>query len=676
MKRFLPALFMMFAFSASAQIVNIPDPNFKNALVHYSDLFGRIIDSNNDGEIQYSEAASFSNINGGYYLDISYKNISDLTGIKAFTDLETLFCNNNNLTALDVSGMSLELLQCQNNVLTFLNLSGCNNLERVSCHNNQLSGIDLSGQNNLNYLAISNNLLTSLDISDAPQLHTLWCEYNQLTALDISQNSLSGLNCSYNQLTNLNIKDHHNFYYTSNAMTRFTCLGNSALQYICADAGEILYLLEYFILNGQSNMQVDSSCSFSTSTGYGTINGTVRIDLDNNGCSLSDPVKPQLNLRLIKDSDTLQQLLKTTDISGQYVFYSYAGSHFIVPSLQNPYFTVTPDTLHFTATAGASQNLDFCIIPNGIHNDLDIKINYVTAFGDSCHTMIFFKNKGTQPLSGTIQLAFDDNKLNFAGSQIPINSQSTGLVTWNFNNLQPFETRTIDNIVWYMLPYPINQIGDTLTFTASINFPGIDETPADNTSIFKGPIGYVVLPISMEYFKGNIQSGKHNLTWKANCTSIQAIFDIERSIDGRKYNSIASITASNSRCLQPFDLTDNDPAPGMNYYRIKMIDVDGKISYSSTIALLNKKSGFEIVNLLPNPVTDGKALLNITSAEKQGLHITVSDASGKLVQSVAQPVIQGFTQLNMNFSTLAAGLYTITVYTAAGERKTKQFIKK
>ena len=107
-----------------------------------------------------------------------------------------------------------------------------------------------------------------------------------------------------------------------------------------------------------------------------------------------------------------------------------------------------------------------------------------------------------------------------------------------------------------------------------------------------------------------------------------------------------------------------------------MTDVDGKISYSTVIVLLNKKTGFEIVNLLPNPVTSGTALLNITSAEKQAINITVSDAFGKIVQSMGKQVISGFTQVNMNFSTLAAGMYTVTIYTNNGERKTKQFIKK
>ena len=107
-----------------------------------------------------------------------------------------------------------------------------------------------------------------------------------------------------------------------------------------------------------------------------------------------------------------------------------------------------------------------------------------------------------------------------------------------------------------------------------------------------------------------------------------------------------------------------------------MTDVDGKISYSTVITLLNKKTGFEIVNLLPNPVTNGTALLNITSAEKQIVKIKVTDVAGKTMQAMDQAVISGFTQVNMNFSNLVEGIYTISIFLNNGERKTKQFIKK
>ena len=85
---------------ATAQIVTIPDANFKYVLLHgacvdtNSDNIGDTdADTDNDGEIQVSEALTVIGLN------ITMQNISDLTGIESFSNLQHLFCKNNNITS-------------------------------------------------------------------------------------------------------------------------------------------------------------------------------------------------------------------------------------------------------------------------------------------------------------------------------------------------------------------------------------------------------------------------------------------------------------------------------------------------------------------------------------------------------------------------------------------------
>ena len=184
-----------------------------------------------------------------------------------------------------------------------------------------------------------------------------------------------------------------------------------------------------------------------------------------------------------------------------------------------------------------------------------------------------------------------------------------------------------------------------------------------------------VLPIGLEYIRGYRMNNEHIINWKVNCTSMEAKFEIERSRDAIGFIAIGNIRAGYVRCLQPFDFTDVSPMAGINYYRIKMIDVDGKISYSPIIALLNKKSGFEIVGLVPTLVNEGKAILNMTSAQKQIIDISVTDAAGKLISSRKETIIAGSTQLEMDFNTLSAAVYTLTVRTGEGDKKTIRFVK-
>ena len=90
---FFIVLFFGAASVANAQIVNIPDANFKVALV--GDL---AINTNADGEIQVSEAVAY-----GGTINVASSGISDLTGIEAFTSIEELNCLGNALTSLNVS---------------------------------------------------------------------------------------------------------------------------------------------------------------------------------------------------------------------------------------------------------------------------------------------------------------------------------------------------------------------------------------------------------------------------------------------------------------------------------------------------------------------------------------------------------------------------------------------
>jgi len=77
------------------------------------------------------------------------------------------------------------------------------------------------------------------------------------------------------------------------------------------------------------------------------------------------------------------------------------------------------------------------------------------------------------------------------------------------------------------------------------------------------------------------------------------------------------------------------PLAGLNYYRLKTIDIDGKIGYSTIVVLMGKNKGFEIVSLAPNPVKQA-AILTVTSAEKSIMEIVVRDINGKQISKLSK----------------------------------------
>ena len=149
---------------------------------------------------------------------------------------------------------------------------------------------------------------------------------------------------------------------------------------------------------------------------------------------------------------------------------------------------------------------------------------------------------------------------------------------------------------------------------------------------------------------------------------------MERSADGRNFTGITTITADALRCQQPFDYTDTHPVNGMNYYRLKMTDAYGKVTYSIIIAILNKESGFDIAGLYPT-IVNSNATLNVTAAQKTKMDIVITDVTGRQVQKIACNLLAGSNQFTVNLSSLGAGTYQITGYTADGASRTIRFVK-
>jgi hypothetical protein len=185
-----------------SQTTAIPDPNFEQALIDLG------IDSDGliNGQVLTSDINIITN------LDVSNKNIADLTGIEDFIALTDLWCQNNQLTNLTVSqNTNLEVLLISNNQLTNLDISQNLLLNILICQNNQLVGLDVSQNLALTNLECQSNQLINLDVTQNSNLTHLWCNSNQLTSLDVSQNTvLAHLTCQNNLLIGLDIRNGNN----------------------------------------------------------------------------------------------------------------------------------------------------------------------------------------------------------------------------------------------------------------------------------------------------------------------------------------------------------------------------------------------------------------------------------------------------------------------------------
>ena len=178
----------------------ITNPAFINAV-------GEQVNWEVTGGIVYLTEANKKAIEAVTSLNIEGKNLTDISGIEYFTQLTSLYCGKNQLTALPVKNLTqLTTLSCFGNQLTALPVENLTQLTTLSCSNNQLTALPVENLTQLTELNCGTNLLTELDIEKLTQLKNLYCNNNQLTSLPVRKlNNLNVLNCCDNRLTELDI---------------------------------------------------------------------------------------------------------------------------------------------------------------------------------------------------------------------------------------------------------------------------------------------------------------------------------------------------------------------------------------------------------------------------------------------------------------------------------------
>ena len=190
----------------------------------------------------------------------------------------------------------------------------------------------------------------------------------------------------------------------------------------------------------------------------------------------------------------------------------------------------------------------------------------------------------------------------------------------------------------------------------------ISNKPTSNQSyVFKPG----VLPVLFASFSVSKNNGSHSINWQTLSEINNAGFEIQRSIDGINFNKILLIDskASNGNSSSTLNYMANDTKPfdGMNYYRLKQVDKDGRFNYSSIASIKNTNNEtWASMSIYPNPVNEKLALL-INSKQSNTIYIGVFDALGTRILAKKYSIAAGSTQLYLDMSSLPFGVYSIKI---------------
>jgi hypothetical protein len=138
------------------------------------------------------------------------------------------------------------------------------------------------------------------------------------------------------------------------------------------------------------------------------------------------------------------------------------------------------------------------------------------------------------------------------------------------------------------------------------------------------------LPITLLSFDAIKDNNKTRLVWRTTGEINFSHFEIERSLNGVNYSFVAKISAANSAGNHNYTAYDIFPAGGLNYYRLKMIDKDGRFTYSLVTKIdFGKKYS---ISILPNPAND----YIIISGSSLFTQVQIVDVTGKVIKHMSK----------------------------------------
>lgn len=525
--------------------------------------------------------------------------------------------------------------------------------------------------------------------------------------LDLSTTEVKSLlivNCS---LTELNLKN-------GEILESFLSNYDSEIQFICVDDEEF-QIVEEGYENGDFPAVIHPYCTFTLGGDYHEVTGDILVDFGS-GCTVANGPIFDMQFTVSDGANTDTFYSSNTN---NYLYTLPEGNHVLTSELVNlDLWSVSPTsvTLDFP-TNPSPYTQDFCITPNVTINDSEIIIipTNVARPGFEAHYKLIYKNNGTTPLSGSIDLLYNNDVMDFLIASPNINTQSTGSLTWDYIDLLPFETREISFSMQLNTPtdstFPLVS-NDVLNYTTTINPVATDDNPNDNTFDLNQTVVNSFDPNDIRCLEGNsitpVQVGEyvHYLIRFENTGTANAVNVVVKNvINTAEFNisSLVPLHASHNFYTRvkngnevefifeniqlPFDDANND---GYVLYKIKALPIFGlgdsfsnqaEIYFDFNFPIITNietttveenlsttKFNMDKISIFPNP---SKSILNIKSAVNID-RISILDINGRILSKEQSSSIS--MEYQIDIKSLSKGIYFLEVQSGAKKQIVK-FVK-
>jgi Secretion system C-terminal sorting domain len=177
-------------------------------------------------------------------------------------------------------------------------------------------------------------------------------------------------------------------------------------------------------------------------------------------------------------------------------------------------------------------------------------------------------------------------------------------------------------------------------------------------SVSAGVESLIPLPATGINLSASLTGSDVALSWKTLTEINSNRFDIERSTDGINFAKIGEKAAAG---YSTSDVNYSYADAGMNvsvyYYRLKLVDLDGKVSYSNIATV--RKSSIKTIKVFPNPAVEN---LSVEFSNAKGSYtITLLNQAGQEVQNIKADISNTVQYVKISRNNVAAGMYYIRV---------------
>jgi hypothetical protein len=159
----------------------------------------------------------------------------------------------------------------------------------------------------------------------------------------------------------------------------------------------------------------------------------------------------------------------------------------------------------------------------------------------------------------------------------------------------------------------------------------------------------VALPIILTNFTTILNGNNVLLNWQVESDITTNFFEIEKSTDGSTFETISKIIGSNLSIARKYSYVDTKPNKlSTVYYRLKMVDNDGSVTYSKIEKISLTRNTNYVSNVYPNPVKKGQTInVEVVSDKEQIASFIIFNTQGKIVSAKEKAITQGHNNISL-----------------------------